>query len=81
MGKILTLDQLKRRGWTLPNKCYLCKGEDKSASHILLHCPMANMLCHLVFAMTGVQRVMPLSIKDALFSSRGAFVGKKRKKA
>ena len=23
-GKVLTLDQLKRRGWTLANRCFLC---------------------------------------------------------
>ena len=24
-NRILTCDQLKRRGWNLPNRCYLCK--------------------------------------------------------
>ena len=25
--KILTLDQLKKRGWKMPNRCYMCKEE------------------------------------------------------
>ena len=29
-AKILTLDQLKKRGWRIPNSCYLCKEEETS---------------------------------------------------
>ena len=78
--KILTVDQLKRRGWSLPSKCYLCKGKEESAKHILLHYPKAIMLWHLVFAMFGVQWVMPLSIKDALFSWWVPLLGRKEKR-
>ena len=35
--KILTLDQLKRRGWSFPNGCYFYKVEEESVNHILLH--------------------------------------------
>ena len=81
-GKIiLTLDLLKRRDWSLPKKYYLCKGEEESTNHILLHCLKVSMLWHLILAIFDVQWVMPFSIKDALISWRGAFVGKKRKKA
>ena len=79
--KILTLDLLKRRDWSLPKKYYLCKGEEESTNHILLHCLKVSMLWHLILAIFDVQWVMPFSIKDALISWRGAFVGKKRKKA
>ena len=71
------------RGWSLPNRCYLCKGEKESINHILLHCPKASMLWalwHLILAIFDVQWMMPFSIKDALVSWP-AFVGKKRKKA
>ena len=52
--KILTQGQLKKRGWSLPNKCYLCKGEEESTNHILLHCPKAIMLWHLIFSIFDV---------------------------
>ncbi|RVW89280.1 hypothetical protein CK203_032620 [Vitis vinifera] len=37
-GKVLTLDQLKRKGWTLANRCFLCLVEEESIDHILIHC-------------------------------------------
>ena len=36
-GRNLTLDQLKRRGWGMLNRCYLCKGEEETVDHIF-HC-------------------------------------------
>ena len=77
----LNLDKLKRRGWCLPSRCCLCKDEEDSANHILLHCPKATLLWHLILALFNVQWVMPFSIKDTFLSWRGSFVGKKRKKA
>ncbi|WJZ90143.1 hypothetical protein VitviT2T_009309 [Vitis vinifera] len=34
-GKILTLDRLQRRGWQLPNRCFLCGCEEENVNHIL----------------------------------------------
>ena len=42
--KVLTLDQLQRRGWKLVNRCALCKEEVESIDHILLHCGKARIL-------------------------------------
>ena len=79
--RILTLDQLKRRDWCLPSRCYLCKGEEESTNYIL-HCPKVAMLWQLIFAfLFCVQWVMSSLVKDALHSWHGSFVGKKRKKA
>ena len=58
--KNLTLDQLKRRGWCLPRRCYLCIGEEESANaanHILPHCSKATSLWHLILALFIVQWV------------------------
>ena len=52
--KILTLDQLQRRGWILANRCALCKEELESIDHILLHCDKAKLLWQLVFSIFGV---------------------------
>ena len=43
------MDQLKRRGWFLPNRCFLCKSEEESTNHLFLHCPKAAMIWQLIF--------------------------------
>ena len=35
-GKILTCDQLQKRGFTLANRFYLCLEEEETADHLLL---------------------------------------------
>ena len=72
-GKVLTLDKLQRRGWQLPNRCYLC------GHHILLHCPVVNHFWDLFFSLVGLYWVFPKTIKDALLSWNGYFVGKNRR--
>ena len=37
-GKVLTLDQLKRRGITLVNRCFLCQEKEETIDHFLVHC-------------------------------------------
>ncbi|KAL6339823.1 hypothetical protein AAG906_034911 [Vitis piasezkii] len=79
-GKVLTLDRLQKRGWQLPNRCFLCGCEEETVNHILLHCTVVRVLWEIVFVLFGIQWVLPETVKDMLFSWRGSFVGKKRKK-
>ena len=74
------MDQLKRRGWSLPSRCFMYKAEEESTNRLLLHDPKATMIWQLIFALFGVQWVMSFSIKDSLLSWHSSFVGKKRKK-
>ncbi|WJZ84098.1 hypothetical protein VitviT2T_003721 [Vitis vinifera] len=37
-GKISTVDMLMRRGWSMVNRCNLCKENKETANHILIHC-------------------------------------------
>ena len=64
--KVLTLDQLKRRGWNLANRCFLCCVEEETINHILIHCSKARVLWELVFALFGVNWVLPLLARDTL---------------
>lgn len=41
-GKILTIDNLKRRGFTLANKCVMCNCAEESINHLFIHCPFAS---------------------------------------
>ena len=47
--KGLTLDQLKRRGRTFANRCFMCEEEEKTINHLLIHCKSAKMLWDLFF--------------------------------
>ena len=80
-GKVLTLDQLKRKGWNMANRCFLCCAEEQTINHILIHCSKVRVLWELVFALFGVKWVLPLSAGDTLLGWHGSFVSKKRRKA
>ena len=53
-GKVLTLDQLQKRGWSLINRCFFCKEEEESINHIFLHCFLVKFLWQLVFDLFGI---------------------------
>ena len=78
---MLTLDQLKKRGRALANKCYLGGDEEETVDHLLVHCSKAHMLWDLLLAIFGINCVFPSSARGTLLSWRGSFVGKRRKKA
>ena len=46
----------------------------------MLHCPMVSPLWDLFFSLIGFFWVFPKTVKDALISWKGSFVGKKRRK-
>ena len=34
-GRVLTIDRLQKRGWQIPNRCYLCGSDEENVNHIL----------------------------------------------
>ena len=80
-NRILTTDQLKRRGWILPNRCYLCKMEEETSDHLLLFCKKATLLWSLLFSLFDVQWVLHSSIKRNLIAWHGASVSKGKEKS
>ena len=79
-GKVLTLDQLKRRGIPLANRCFLCEEKEETIDHLLIHCSRAKMLWDLVLAITDTKWVFPRTVCQCLLAWQSASVGKKRKK-
>ena len=80
-GKILTLEQVQRRGYSLANRCFLCLSEVEMVDHLLLHCVKMRALWSLIFSFFfGVDWVLSGSVKDTLLGWHGAFVGKTRKR-
>ncbi|RVW43975.1 putative mitochondrial protein [Vitis vinifera] len=66
--KVLTQDQLKRRGWILANRCCLCCVEEETINHILVHCSKAKILWDLVFSLFGVNWILSFTVRDTLLS-------------
>ena len=80
-GKVLTLDQLKKRGIAPANRYFLCGEDEETIDNLLLHCSMARLLWDLLLVIFRVNWVFPKSVRETLLSWRGSFVGKRRKKA
>ena len=79
-GKVLTLDQLKRRGIHIANRCFLCEEHEETIDHLLIHCSRAKMLWDLLLAITEANWVFPSTVRQLLLAWQSASVGKKRKR-
>ena len=79
-SKVLTLDLVRKRGWSMENKCFLCHEEQESIDHVLIHCDKTRFAWHILFSLFGVSWVLPSSMRELLLSWHGSFVGRKRKK-
>ena len=71
LGRILTTDNLWKRGINLIDWCVMCK--QNGENHLLLHCPIAYKMWSLVFCLFGIHWVMPLQVMDLLASWQGSF--------
>ena len=47
-NKILTIDNLNRRGWSLVNRCIMCKAQSESVMHLFNECMQAQILYRLI---------------------------------
>ena len=59
LGKILTLDNLKKRNVVLVDWCCMCKKSGDSIDHILFHCEVARELWSSLLNVFCVVLVMP----------------------
>ena len=66
LGKILTLDNLRKRNIVLVNRCGVCKKEEESIDHLLLHCESGQFLWNGFFSRFGLAWVMPRGVGDLL---------------
>jgi hypothetical protein len=63
-SKIPTIDNLRRRGMIIVNRCWLCESAEETVDHLLLHCGVANALWNSIFSMIGVSWVMPRTVRE-----------------
>jgi hypothetical protein len=54
LGKILTLDNLRKRRVILMDRCRMCKRNGESMDHLLLHYDMAYALWSALFTRFGM---------------------------
>jgi len=47
-SRILTWEQLCKRGWSGPGYCVLCKMDSEDINHLFIHCPVTNMIWQYV---------------------------------
>ena len=76
---MITLDQLKRRGRALANRCCLYEEDEETIDHLLIHCKIARMLWDLFLTIVGTSWVFPYSVLHTLLAWQEAPMGKKRK--
>jgi hypothetical protein len=53
-SKIFTLDNLRRRGIVVVNRCWLCESDGELVDHILLHYGAARALWNDFFIRFGL---------------------------
>ena len=70
-GKVLTVEQLKKRGRQLASRCPLFGKDEESLDHLLLHCTKVYNLWAFIFTIFGFSWVLPGSVKDALVGWKG----------
>ena len=66
LGKILTIDNLRKRHLVILEWCYMCKRCGESVDHLLLHCPFAFEMWSMVFCLFDICWVMPQRVVDLL---------------
>jgi hypothetical protein len=64
LGKILTIDNLKKRHLIVINRCCLCKLDGETVDHLLLRCEIARTLWYAIFSRFGLSWVMPSGVAD-----------------
>jgi hypothetical protein len=65
-GRILTCDNLIRRGYIMTSWCCMCRCNGESVDYLLRHCKIAGALCHFVIQSFGLSWVFSNCLLDLL---------------
>ncbi|KAL4189211.1 hypothetical protein AMTRI_Chr08g205860 [Amborella trichopoda] len=66
LGKPLTIDNLQKRGFQIPNRCVMCLEEEENVTHLLLHCKFAFSVWSKLIQLFNLTWVIPPSIPSLL---------------
>jgi len=64
LGKILTLDNLRKKRVIVIDRCCMCKMNGETVDHLLLHCEVARVLWYAILSRFSLSWVMPLWVID-----------------
>jgi hypothetical protein len=64
LGKILTLDNLRKRRVIVVDRCCMCKKNGEYVDHLLLHCDATCALWNAIFSRCSLSWVMPRRVVD-----------------
>jgi hypothetical protein len=64
LGKILTMDNLRKRHIIVIDRCCMCKMNEETVDQLLLHCEVAHALWNAIFSSFNLSWVMPLRVVD-----------------
>ncbi|CAN0838702.1 LINE-1 retrotransposable element ORF2 protein [Linum grandiflorum] len=70
LDSIATIDNLRRRGLIVPNRCVLCCQSEESVSHLLLHCPFTAKVWSWFKVAFGICGPWPCSVQQLLLEWR-----------
>ena len=76
LGNILTvenLENLRKRNIILVSWCCMCKRDEETVDHLMLHCPLGRELWGLIFKLFGVEWVMLRKVVKLLACWQGSF--------
>jgi hypothetical protein len=59
LSKILIVDNFRKMHVVIVDICCLCKRNEESVDHLLLHWDVASTLCNYLFTRFGLSWVMP----------------------
>ncbi|CAN1217919.1 Putative ribonuclease H protein At1g65750 [Linum perenne] len=65
-GRILTLDNLRIRGFTLPNWCALCQKQEESIDHLFIHCSFVSGIWGKVSSRLSISGPLPGGVQDLI---------------
>lgn len=71
LGKILTIDNLRKMHIIVVNWCYMYKKSRQSVDHLLLHCEIASALGNAIFNSVELAWIMPSQVVDFFAFWRG----------
>jgi hypothetical protein len=73
LGKILTINNLRRHHIVMLDWFCVCKCGRESVDHLLLHSPVAHEMFSMLFRLFGIYWVMPRSVLVLLESWQSKF--------
>ena len=65
-GRILTCENLMRRGFVMVGWCCMCKRSGESVNHLLLHCKVVQEVWNFTLCSFGVSWVFPETVSELL---------------